>query len=630
MTKEQQYSNEELGVFFKNALKEQDQKNFNAAEKYYKIILNQLPNHPDSLHYLGIVKHNQGFNNDAIYLIKKAISKNSDDLEMQLNLAIILEDSGHLEAALSTYSVILKKESDHAQAHCGLADIYKKLNNNELFSHHCSEAYKSDPISPKILNSYASLLSQQQHFKKAISTLELALKYDPGNKVILSNLVASLYSIGDFPAANKYNNLYDETDNQFQSGISQKLFFSNYEPDLDLKYIYQRHIERAKLFPQYNIKPHEKMKKVGSKLRVAYVSSDFRFHSVSFFIRPILENHDTSKFEVFCYSNCNKSDDTTNELKKQCNNWRSISSLSDEDVIKLIITDEIDILVDLSGYSAGNRLGVFANRVSPVQITYLGYPNTTGLTTVDYRITDDYADPKGITDDLNSEKLARIDNIFLCFSPGEKCPPVTPPPNTKNNYITFGSFNNIAKVNDAVIELWCQLLNKIPNSKLLIKAKVLSDEDISAFTLSRFKAHGIDKNRILMRYFTNSYSSHMATYNEIDIALDTFPYNGTTTTCEALWMGVPVITLRGNSHISRVSASILHKLGLQNFVATSQEDYISAAYNIANDKQTLTKLRLTMRDIMTKTEFISGSVFTKSLENLYLEMWEKRTIKEDN
>ncbi|MDH5258130.1 MAG: glycosyltransferase, partial [Gammaproteobacteria bacterium] len=413
----------------------------------------------------------------------------------------------------------------------------------------------------------------------------------------------------------------------------QNLFYLNYDSRLSARDISVKHIKRAQLFPTLfrPLFPTDSIsaelsniKSTNRKRRIAYVSSDFRFHSVAFFFLPVLQNHDSDNFEVYCYSSSNKADDITDEFKKYSQHWRDIVDLNDEEVIQLAINDKIDILVDLSGYSAGSRLGVFANRVAPLQISYLGYPNTTGLTTVDYRVTDYYTDPVGLTEHLNTEKLARLDDVFLCFSPQSSCPTVSESPFEKNGFITFGSFNNMAKINDDVIKIWSELLLNFSNSKLLLKSKALADPDVQQFILSRFKNYGISNDRILLKNYANDFVSHVCAYSDMDIALDTFPYNGTTTTCEALWMGVPVITLLGNSHISRVSASILHKLELDDFITHSNEDYINIACKLATDKHVLPNLRSTMRERIQNSGFINGVEFTKNLENLYQKIWQER------
>jgi len=617
------YSNQALGEFFKNALQAQENHNYDEAEKFYSLILNQIPQHADSLHYLGLIKHEKKNNTEAIKLIRLAVNQNPDDLDALMNLSIILEEDNQFDAALNTYKDILKKNDRHALAHCGLAEVYKKLGKHDKFKKHCLTAYKLEPTSVKIISSYSNLLLEELEFKQAIDTLKAALNIDPKNSVILSSLIVTLYLTGHFEEANIYNVMYHDSDIKNQAGLTQKLFVCNYEPDIEADEIYKKHVQRASLFPAYNITPPPatiRSHQHNTRTRIAYVSANFHIHSVAFFFEPIIKNHDDKKFETYCYSNNNRGDSITECIKTHCHHWRNIYALDDKQLIQQIQDDDIDILVDLSGYSAGNRLGVFANRVCPIQITYLGYPNTTGLRTIDYRITDSYTDPVGLTEKQYTEKLARLDDIFLCFSPDKQSPDIVPSPAIKNGYVTFGSFNNMAKVNNRVIERWSEMLKKVPDSKLLIKSKIFHDKEIRKFTLSRFNTFNISRDRLILVGYEKNFVSHMAAYNEIDIALDPFPYNGTTTTCEALWMGVPVIALCGSAHISRVSASILHKLRLDKLIAKNQDEYVSIACNLSRALPELSKLRSTMRDRIEQNKFTDGITFTRSLEKLYLSL----------
>lgn len=627
------YSKRELSDLFKHALKQQESGNFPAADKSYNKILSQIPNHADSLHYLGLSKYQQGKSNEAIMLINSAISYNPNDIEMQLNMALILSEIRQFRIARDIYIKIVTAAPNLSIVHNNLSQIYNKLGEESSYVYHCNKAYELDPDNPIIMNAYANLLMLQFKFVDAIEVLKSTLEKDPESKIIVSNLISNLFNIGDFENARLYTEKMENQRSNNAQSANQNLFYSNYDSRLGSRDISLKHIKRAQLFPTLfcprfptdNISSElNNMKSSNRKRRIAYVSADFRFHSVAFFILPILRNHKSENFEVYCYSNSNKNDDYTNEFKKLSQHWRDIADLNDDEVVQLTINDKIDILIDLSGYSAGSRLGVFANRVAPLQISYLGYPNTTGLTTVDYRITDYYTDPVGLTEHLSTEKLARLDDVFLCFSPQSGSPPVSKPPFEKNGFITFGSFNNMAKINDDVIKIWSELLLNFTNSKLLLKSKALADPDVQQFILSRFKKYGISNERILLKSYANDFVSHVSAYSDMDIALDTFPYNGTTTTCEALWMGVPVITLLGNSHISRVSASILHKLELDDFIAHSNEDYINIACKLATDKHVLPNLRSTMRERMQNSGFISGIEFTKNLEKLYQKIWQER------
>ena len=294
------------------------------------------------------------------------------------------------------------------------------------------------------------------------------------------------------------------------------------------------------------------------------------------------------------------------------------SLLTDIEVYDLIVGHCLDILVDLAGHSGYNRLRVFAKRAAPVQITYLGYPNTTGLDTMDYRIVDPFTDPKGLTDPFYTEKLIRMRRCFLCYAPPHDAPDIGPPPFVNNGYITFGSLNNLAKLNDFTLDLWSKVLMEVTDSRLLIKSKALNDCEVRDRLLARFKKRGIAPDRLEFIGFIRDQRTHLETYNLIDIALDPFPYNGTTTTFEALYMGVPVVTLAGNTHASRVGHSILSNLALEELVASSREGFIAKAINLSTDKQRLQSLRSSLRARLLNSHLTDKRGFTREIEGLLL------------
>ena len=283
----------------------------------------------------------------------------------------------------------------------------------------------------------------------------------------------------------------------------------------------------------------------------------------------------------------------------------------------------VDILVDLAGHTAGNRMPLFSLRPAPVQVTYLGYPNTTGLSTMDYRITDAWADPPGQTEALHTEKLIRLDHGFLCYTPPEAAPEVDPSPHRKTGAVTFGSFNNMAKFNAGVASLWASVLKAVPGSRLIMKFKTLSDPEVRQTVIDAFAANGVSSDRLSLHGFLPSFADHFALYNRIDIGLDTTPYNGTTTTCEALWMGVPVLALAGRTHVARVGVSILTGLGLSELVAQSREDYVQMAAALARDCRRLDALRKGLRPRMQASPLMDGPGFARRVESAYRAMWRR-------
>lgn len=310
----------------------------------------------------------------------------------------------------------------------------------------------------------------------------------------------------------------------------------------------------------------------------------------------------------------------TASLQAKSDHWQGIAGRSDADVAGQIGRDGIDILVDLNGQTTHNRLSVFALKPAPVQVTWLGYPNTTGLPAMDYRITDGYADPVGMTEHLHTETLIRLPESFSCYCPPDHAPDVASLPARSNGYLTFGSFNKLAKINHEVIKVWARLLGAIPDARLYLKTWALTEKAMRDKVLGLFAELGVLSDRLVLEGENQSQWDHLEQYGRVDIGLDTFPYNGTTTSCEALWMGVPVITLAGNTHVSRVGVSQMTNLGLTDLVCHSEEDYIAAAVRLSADWEYLETLRQELRSRMRASPLMDAQRFTKSLEHAFLEM----------
>jgi predicted O-linked N-acetylglucosamine transferase (SPINDLY family) len=266
---------------------------------------------------------------------------------------------------------------------------------------------------------------------------------------------------------------------------------------------------------------------------------------------------------------------------------------------------------------------LFARKPAPVQVSWIWYPATTGLSAIDYKIVDAYTDPPGVTDGFYTEELIRMPGSFLCYLPPADCPAVADPPSLSTGYICFGSFNNFSKVSSEIAELWISILQSVPNATLLMKSRCFSDEQTLRYAKDIFSQGDIDSDRIELIPWEMSAHSHLAVYNRIDIALDTFPYNGTTTTCEALWMGVPVVTLAGSTHASRVGVSLLSNVGIPELIAETREEYVAIAVNLARDLEKLKTLRASLRDMMSRSPLTNARKFTHNLEEAYRTMWEK-------
>jgi predicted O-linked N-acetylglucosamine transferase (SPINDLY family) len=357
------------------------------------------------------------------------------------------------------------------------------------------------------------------------------------------------------------------------------------------------------------------------RLRIGYVSPDFRRHSVSYFIEPILEAHDRSQFEVFCYADELHSDEVTRRLRGLADHWRNIASLDDEQLAQRVREDGIDILIDLAGHTEHNRLLAFARRPAPVQMTYLGYPNTTAMPAIQYRITDAVCDPQGSAKRWHVEELLRVPGCFLCYRMPADMPEVHPLPAGESGPITFGSFNNFLKVSDSALIFWERMMKEVAGSRLMLKFRSLSDRGTRERVLARLERHGIAPERVELLGYEMDFWQHLELYRRMDIALDPFPYNGTTTTCEALAMGVPVVCLAGEVHAARVGASLMHAVGLDELVARTLGEYVRIATGLASDRARLRAMRSGLRARLAASALTDAVGTTRRIEALYRSAW---------
>jgi protein O-GlcNAc transferase len=359
------------------------------------------------------------------------------------------------------------------------------------------------------------------------------------------------------------------------------------------------------------------------RLTIGIISPDLRQHSCSYFIQSILEHRSREMFRFIAFDASKTSDEVTRRLKSQFDQWRPVGRADDRDVAEMIAADKVDIVIDLAGHTSGTRLPVLALRPAPVGMTYLGYPGSTGMgaaTGVDYRIVDEHTDPPG-SEHLATETLLRLPGCFLCYTPPTDAPDIGPPPSIATGGVTFGSFNAIAKLSAATLDLWSGVLAAVPGSRMMIKARQLGDAPVARRLRDEFARRGIDPARIEPVAWAPGIRGHLDLYNQIDIALDTTPYNGTTTTCEALWMGVPVIALAGNLHAGRVGVSLLHAAGIPELIAGSPEDYIRIAAQLAADAKRLAALRAGLRTRLKASRLLGGAAHARDFEGLLRSVW---------
>lgn len=496
-------------------------------------------------------------------------------------------------------------------------------------------ALEQDPFNDRTLNYLAHTLRELASknvagkFLEAKELMEAGLRRNPDDVENLS-LLADIWMQASCPAL-----ALPEFERAFalqrptRTRHSAYLFNLNYAEDRPAERIFAAHREWSRLHepPVPRSSPDPIDPDPERRLRIGYVSPDFTFHPVSYFFLPILEAHDPARVEVFLYSNRKRSakpDAMAGKLRAAADHWRDVFEKNDDELEDRIRADRIDILVDLAGHSGNNRLPLFIRRPAPVQVSWLGYPNTTGLRSIDYRFSDAIVEPPGPADARSSETIYRLPNGFHVFRMPEPFPEVGALPALRNGHLTFGSFNNLNKVGIRTIRLWARLLKAVPDSILYVKHQSLNVLANRERLLSSFALFGIPPTRLKLTMNKRSNTRHLLCYHEVDVALDPLAYNGTTTTCESLLMGVPVLTLPGETHASRVSASLLHRVGLDDWVARDEQDFLRIAASLTDAPERLADLRRNLRTTFFNSPLGDAGGLANAIEQAYRQMWMQR------
>ncbi len=630
------------------------------AVSTYKHALAIDPNRPDVYINLGNLFAGMGKNKDAISSYQKAIALDPDYPEAYNNLGNVLKQQGHAEEAIECYRKALDLKPDNPHALNNLGNALRSRGKLEEAVACYENALNTDPEYPEAYNNLGNALGDQGKMGKAILSFQKALEIRPDNVKTFNNLGGVLRKQGKLSEAleaykkalniepgyaGACNNMAGVLLKQgkvanaigsYQKALSLAPDYATAHSNLLLSFNYQVHTDPDWLVSQHrgwaarhsSAERDEQCFRIRSgpaerKLRIGYVSPDFKVHSVAYFFEAIIGKHDRSGFEIFCYSDVICPDRVTRRFSRNADCFRNIAGIENKTVADRIYRDKIDILVDLAGHTAGSRLCLFSMKPAPIQVAYLGYPNTTGLKSMDYRLTDALADPPGLTDHLYTEKLVRLPHGFLCYTPLEKSPEIGKTGNRNSDRVVFGSFNNRTKITPEVVNAWAKILTRVRNGKLVLKSGAFADPETGKRLIDLFSQNGARPGQIELVSHIPSLFDHLQLYNRIDIGLDTFPYNGTTTTCEALWMGVPVITLAGETHRSRVGCSLLSQVGLEGFIAESIEDYVKTGIDFAHDMEKLKSIQLGLRSRMARSSLMDSDRFTGSLEREYRLMFNK-------
>ena len=620
------------------------------AEAVYRRVLQQDPRDADALQLLGLLHHQTGRSDVAAELISKAITirpraeffvnlsqalkglgKTREALEacqraVQMapnipeawnNLGSALREAGRIDEAIGAFNKAISLRPNYVIAHNNLGNALAAMGKGAEAEAALRKAVSLDPNYAEAHSNLGHLLGRMGKLDEGVEHCSQAIQLRPNLVAAYVNLGTGLHLQGRFDEGNAAFERGVQLDPN-HAGLQENLITGmNYTTRFMPDQTRDAHVAWSRRFAASRTTTHANAKDPNRKLRAGYVSPDLKRHSVAYFLEPILEHRDRDRFEVFAYSNTDLADEVTVRLRASCDHWRDIRNETDDRAAEMIAADQIDVLIDLAGHTTGNRLGVFARRPAPVQMTYLGYPNTTGLDAIDYRITDELADPIGMTESHYTEKLIRVPAPFICYRPPENSPPVSEPPILRNGFPTFGSFNKAAKVGRETIELWSQVLAAIPSARLVIKSRGVASEGSRRRIRDGFASQQVDPARVQLIEANQSLADHLAMYGQIDIALDTFPYHGTTTTCEAMWMGAAVVTLAGRAHVSRVGVSLLTSVGLTDHIAADPAGFVQIAQSLAADASRLSRLRGELRNRLGASPLCDGARLAKSLEDAY-------------
>ncbi len=591
------------------------------AESLYRQVLAENPGHADALHRLGLIAFQTGRNDAAIDLIQKAIAVQPNDGAYHLNLANALRRRGDLDSAMASYRTAIQVRPDLFEAHHNLGKLLREQGKLDEAAAVLHRALDINPNLAEIHNALGLVYRQQSRLSDAAAAYTRALELRPDVPGVLNNLANVLKEQGKLDEALACYDRALSLKPDDAAIHSNRIYTLHDHPVYDASAILEQHrhwnLKHAKhLRP--DIIQHPNDPSPDRRIRIGYVSPDFRNHPVGRFLLPLFDNHNHDAVEVFCYSDSPLSDAVTARLQNRTDNWRSIVGLSHEAFAAQIRDDHIDILIDLTMHMAHNRLLTFARKPAPLQVTYLAYCSTTGLDTIDYRLTDPYLDPPGQGDENYTEKSIHLPRTYWCFEPLPASEP-TEPPSLTRGYITFACLNNFCKVTKPALTAWRQLMQAIPRSRLILHTK---EGDHRQHLQTFFAEAGIESQRLTFVGF-RPVNEYLQSYNEIDIALDPFPCAGGTTTCDALWMGVPVVSLAGQTAVGRSGLSILSNMGLPDIVAESADQYIQIAANLATDTTRLKTLRSELRNRMTTSPLMDGPQFAKDIEQAYRTMWQK-------
>ena len=617
------------------------------AESEARKAVEAHPFSAEACHLLGLLLHQRGQAADGIELARRAAALAPAVSEIRLNFGALLAAAGRAAEALPHLIEAHRLGGPPAETQNNLGACLDALHRSAEAVPLLQNAARLKPDYAHAHHNLGTALRHLGRMAEAAESYRQAVRLQPHYAKAAFGLAQAAGELGDAHEVVTFFRRILETRPELTGIRSAVLYTLHYCPEMDAEALYREHVEWGRLFcdpVRSEIRAHENDRDPDRRLRIGYVSPDLREHTVTKFITAALKHHDPANFEVFCYSDVEKPDAITQKLTGMVEHWRETRQVKSPDLEKLIRQDRIDILVDLRGHAADNRLTMFAHKPAPVQANMVGYFNTTGLATMDYRITDEHQDPLGMTEKYHTEQLVRLPHSCWCYTADVDAPEVAEPPALKNGYVTFGSLNKIVKASEPCAKLWARVLEAVPGSRLLLSvAQPASNPPADAPTLpspgvpgegetrgtvpqqspvaGRLSHLGLPVNRVELLGKTATRRQYLDRFDQIDITLDTFPFNGITTTCDGLWQGVPCVSLAGGTSVSRAGRSILHAANLPELATDTPDAFVRAAVELARDLDRLRELRLGMRRRLLASPLMDHVGFARNLESAYRQMW---------
>jgi protein O-GlcNAc transferase len=592
----------------------------NEAIDYFTRALNIRPDFLPGCNNLANSLVLLGRGEEAISMLQRAVALSPDFADAWYNLGNALRAAVRLPEAAAAYQRALAVKPDNADAMSNLGVVNFTLRQFKEAAENFREVLRRRPDDAIAYNNLGSTLRTMGAIDEAIIALRQALLLRPDYSAAYCNLGNVLKDTADLDAAIGCFTRATEINANDAVSHSNLAFTLQYHPDFDGPAILRENLRWNAIHARRvsgEIRPHVNDPNPDRRLRVGYVSPDFRDHCQSFFTLPLLANHDHQKVEVFCYSSVPRPDEVTQRVEACVDNWRPAAALGDGQLAEQIRADKIDILIDLTMHMSGGRPLLFARKPAPVQVAWLAYPGTTGLSAIDYRLTDPYLDPPGDGDLNYSEQSIRLPFSFWCYDPLTDEPAVNELPALDEGHFTFGCLNNFCKVTEPTLELWSRAMKAVPDSRLILLAAAGRHRQR---VLDQLAELGIEAGRVEFVGYQKR-ADYLKVYHRIDVGLDTIPYNGHTTSLDSFWMGVPVITRIGRTAVGRAGLSQLSNLGLNSLAAANDEEFVRIVVELSRDLAKLSELRAGLRQRLRGSPLCDGATFARHVESAYRQMW---------